>query len=426
MNFGDLRAILQYVPQFRGATFVIALDGAVIESPDFSNLLLDLAVLRSLNIDVVLVHGAAAQIEALGKKRSLTLSDTEGVGETDEVTLEVAIDAISRLTNSIMHSLSTVQIRAASANAIRANRAGIINGIDLGSTGLIEKVDSEMLQSFLEQGILPVISPLGFDGEGKTLRINSDSLAREVAVALGAEKIVFLSIDDPLEQGGFKQRHWSIDKSKRYLEGQTDKWSTGFVSKVKEAITATRDRVPRVHLIGAEKNDALLAELFSNEGIGLMIYADCYHQVRPATVADTDEICSLIRRAVENDQLIERPRSEIVEKIADYLVLSIDENIVGCVAVHHYPENKLAELACLFVKNGHGGLGYGTILVDVARQKAQELEVDYLFALSTQAADYLEKVGFQRELDLSKLPLERYEQWKVNGRNAVLLVDQSN
>ncbi|MEM9018798.1 MAG: amino-acid N-acetyltransferase, partial [Verrucomicrobiota bacterium] len=106
MNFSDLRAILQYVPQFRGRTFVVALDGAVIESPDFSNILLDIAVLRSLRIHVVLVHGAAAQIGALGKKRGIELSNLDGTGVTDEATLEVSMDAISRLSNSLMQNLT--------------------------------------------------------------------------------------------------------------------------------------------------------------------------------------------------------------------------------------------------------------------------------------------------------------------------------
>ena len=141
MNFSDLRAILQYVPQFRGCTFVVALDGAVIESTDFSNILLDLAVLRSLNVKVVLVHGAAAQIEALGKKRGVVLSNVDGTGVTDELTLEVSMDAISRLSNAVMHSLTTVKIKAATANAIHAHPAGIIKGIDHGFTGTVEKID---------------------------------------------------------------------------------------------------------------------------------------------------------------------------------------------------------------------------------------------------------------------------------------------
>jgi len=422
VNFQDLRAILQYVPQFRGATFVVALDGSVVDSPDFSNILLDLAVLRSLNINVVLVHGASAQIESLGRKRGIQLSNCDGTGVTDEVTLEVSMDAISRLSHSVMQSLTAVRIRAASTNAIQARPAGIIGGEDTQFTGTLESVDVDMLRSFLDQNILPVVEPLGFDADGRTLRVNSDVVAREVAVALNAAKIVFLSLQDPVKSWQFDSRQWSSEQAAAILEENKTRMPTGFVSKIKQAIRATRDGVPRVHLIGASRNDALLAELFSNEGVGLMIYADAYHEVRFATLADADAIYSLIRRAVEDEQLLERPRSEIVAQIKDFLVLSIDGNVVGCVAVHFYEKEKLAELACLFVKRGHNGLGYGAILVEAARKRAETLKARQLFALSTQAAGYLAKVGFVKVDDLSVLPKNRLEKWKKNNRNAVLLV----
>ena len=264
------------------------MDGAVVDSPEFSNLLLDLSVLRSLNIDVVLVHGAALQIAALGKKRKTKLSNTDGTGVTDEATLEVSMDAISRLSNSVMQSLTTVKIKAATANAIHAHPAGVIGGEDTQFTGSIDKVDSGILHGFLEQGILPVVPPLGFDADGQTLRMNSDTVAAEVAIALHAAKVIFISADDPLEAGEFESRQLSSDKALAILESDQS-IPSGVASKMKQAVRATRDGVARVHLIGTNHNDALLTELFSNEGVGLMIFADAYHEVREATTADADE-----------------------------------------------------------------------------------------------------------------------------------------
>lgn len=421
MNFSDLRSILQYVPQFRGRTFVIALDGAVIDSPEFSNILLDLAVLRSLNIRVVLVHGAAAQIEALGKKRNLELSNIDGTGVTDETTLEVSMDAISRLSNTVLQSLTTVKLKAATANAIHAHPHGIVGGVDQGYTGTIERIDDSVLQSFLEQDILPVVPPLGFDADGQTLRVNSDTVAREVATALGAAKILFVSVDDPRELAPEGERQWSGEDAVEYLENNAD-LSIGVVSKLKQAIRATSDGVPRVHLVGSGSEDAILAELFSNEGVGVMIYSDAYQKVRPATRADVDELHLLIHRAVEDDQLIDRSRVEIQAAIDDYIVVEIDGNVVGCVAVHHYPEDAKAELACLFVKKGHTDQGYGRTLTTAAAERAKSLGAKELFALSTQAAGFLEKADFRRLDDLSILPAERREKWEQNQRNALLLV----
>jgi amino-acid N-acetyltransferase len=421
MNFSDLRSILQYVPQFRGRTFVVALDGAVIDSPDFSNILLDLAVLRSLNIKVVLVHGAAAQIEALGAKRNVPLSNIDGTGVTDEATLEVSMDAITRLSNSVMQSLTTVKLKAATANAIHAHPAGIIKGVDACFTGTIEKIDSGVLQSFLDQDILPVVPPLGFDADGQTLRVNSDAVAREVATALDAAKVIFVSTDDPRAVSSDRQHQWSGDEAISFIDLHPA-LSVGMASKLRHAARATRDGVPRVHLISSRSEDALLSELFSNEGVGLMVYSDAYQKVRPATRGDIDELYLLIHRAIEDEQLIERSRSDIQGAIEDYIVLEIDGNVVGCVAVHPYSDSGKAELACLYVKKGHTGQGYGSILVAAAIDRAKQLGYENLFALSTQAAGYLERGGFVRSDDLTLLPDERREKWAKNGRNAVLLI----
>lgn len=421
MNFGDLRSILQYVPQFRGCTFVIALDGAVIDSPDFSNILLDLAVLRSLNIKVVLVHGAAAQIEALGEKRNIELSNVDGTGVTDEATLEVSMDAISRLSNGVMQSLTTVKLQAATANAIHAHPAGIIKGVDTQFTGTIERIDANVLKSFLDQDILPVVPPLGFDADGQTLRVNSDIVAREVACALGATKILFLSHKNPADYSLDRERQWSAEEALEFIEDNPDA-PAGFTSKLAQAARASKDRVPRVHLIGSQVEDALLAEIFSNEGVGLMVYSDDYQRVRPATRNDVDELYLLIHRAMEEEKLIERSRSDIMSSIGDFIVAEVDGNVVGCVAVHHYKEEDQAELACLYVKNGHTGQGYGKVLVEAASNRSESLGVSRLFALSTQAVNYLEKVGFSRIEDRDSLPTKRLSEWEKNGRNAVVLV----
>src|SRR5712691_7694098 len=166
----DLRAILRYVPQFREKTFVIAADGAIVADDNFGNILMDVAVLRSLNIRTVLVHGASAQIRALAEEKVAEPSDLEGTGVTDAATLELALTAANRLTHEILEGLSAADLRGASTNAVIAHPAGIIHGVDHLFTGKVERVDVELLQTLLAQGIIPIVPPLGFDGDGKTYR----------------------------------------------------------------------------------------------------------------------------------------------------------------------------------------------------------------------------------------------------------------
>ena len=186
MKLPELRGILQYVTRFRDKVFVIAINGEILESENFPNILLDIAVLRSLNIKVVLVHGAAFQIERAASQRGTPVSNVDGTGIIDAATLQVSIDVGIRLTNEIMEGLTQVDLRSAYANCIIAHPAGIIHGIDYQYSGKVERVDTHSLELLLREDFVPVIPPLGFDGEGRTFRVNSDLVALEVAEALHA------------------------------------------------------------------------------------------------------------------------------------------------------------------------------------------------------------------------------------------------
>src|SRR6516164_159090 len=189
----DLREILRYVPQFRDKVFVIAVDGAVVENDNFGNLLLDIALLRSLRIGVALVHGAGLQIRRLAEETGRTPSNIDGTGITDAATLDLALTAANRVTHEILEGLAVVDLRGAAGNALVAHPAGILQGVDHLLTGRVERVDTVMLSALLTNDIVPVIPPLGCDGEGRTYRLNSDAVAVEVANALKAAKLIYLS-----------------------------------------------------------------------------------------------------------------------------------------------------------------------------------------------------------------------------------------
>src|ERR1041384_3165446 len=198
MKLTDLRGILQYIPRFREKTFLVSIDGAIVTDENFANILLDVNVLRSLNIRVVIVHGAAAQIKALAADQKIKPSDLDGTGITDEATLKVSLTAANRLTHEILEGLSANDLRAATTNAIIAHPMGIIHGVDHLFTGKVERVDVELFQTLLSQGIVPVVPPLGFDGDGRTYRVNSDSVAVAIAEALKAIKLIYITTSDGL------------------------------------------------------------------------------------------------------------------------------------------------------------------------------------------------------------------------------------
>ena len=422
MKLTDLRGILQYIPQFREKTFIIGVDGSIVTDENFANILLDVAVLRSLSIRVVLVHGAAAQIKALAETQNVKASNLDGAGITDAETLKLALTAANRLTHEILEGLSANDLRAACTNAIIAHPLGIIQGVDHLFTGKVERVDTELLQTLLNQGIIPVVPPLGFDGDGKTYRVNSDSVAVAVAEALKATKLIYITADDGLKFNGLVIRQMLVAELQKLLQQNAAGFAVETLSKAQHAVPACLGGVQRVHIINGRVDEGLLAEVFSNEGIGTLIYANEYQQIRPAKKKDVRAIQMLTKKAVESDELVRRTRLVIEKSLADYYIFEIDKNPVACVALHLYPEQGKGELACLYVNPSHENQGIGRKLIQFTESKARELNLNELLTLSTQAFTYFQSKGGFAEGTPDDLPPARREKYDQSGRNSKVLV----
>jgi amino-acid N-acetyltransferase len=416
----DLRGILQYIPRFREKIFIISVDGAIVTDENFANILLDVAVLRSLNIRVVLVHGAAAQIQALAAEQAVTASDLDGSGVTDAATLKLALTAANRLTHEILEGLSANDLRAACTNAIIAHPMGILQGVDQLFTGKVERVDVELLQTLLAQGIVPVVPPLGFDGDGKTYRVNSDSVAVEVAKALNAIKLIYItSYDGILCQGKLIRQMLVADLNELLAKNG---FAPETLSKARHAAAACNAGVQRVHVINGRVDEGLLAEVFSNEGIGTLIYANEYQQIRRAMKKDVRSILSLTKNSVATAELMKRTRANIEKQLSDYFIFEIDRNPVACVALHIYNDQRKGELAYLYVSPSHENQGIGRKMIQFVENKARELGLTELLTLSTQAFTYFQSKGGFSEGTPDDLPPTRREKYDQSGRNSKVLV----
>jgi amino-acid N-acetyltransferase len=418
----DLRGILQYIPQFREKTFIIAVDGAIVTDENFANILLDVAVLRSLNIRVVLVHGASAQIKALAEKQSVQASNLDGTGVTDEPTLQLAMDAANRLTHEILEGLSANDLRGAYANAIIAHPLGIIQGVDHLFTGKVERVDTELLQTLLNQGIVPVVPPLGFDGDGKTYRVNSDGIALAVSDALKAIKLIYITEQDGLRHNDQIIRQMLVGDLQKLIHTAGGGFVGEMLSKAQHAAAACAVGVQRVHVINGRVDEGLLAEVFSNEGIGTLVYANEYEHIRPAKKKDIRAIQMLTKKAVEAGELVRRTRADIEKNLANYYIFEIDKNPVACVALDVYPAQQKGELASLYVNPSHENQGIGRKLIQFVENKALETGLAELIALSTQAFTYFQSKGGFAEGVIDDLPPDRRERYDQSGRNSKILV----
>lgn len=422
LRLTDLREILRYVPRFRDKTFIISMDGAVVAEENFGNLLLDIALLRSLRIGVVLVHGASHQIRRLAEQTGQKPSNLDGMGITDPGTLQLALTAANRVTHEIMVGLSANDLRCASSNSLVAHPAGILQGIDHQWTGRVERVDAGLLQALMGQDIIPVIGPLGCDGEGNTFRLNSDAVAVDVALALHAVKLIYLTAGESVLVQGQLVRQLTVEEAETILKKHRDSLSASSQSKLQQAIRAAGNGIPRVHIIDGRVEEGLLAEVFSNEGVGTLVHANEYQAIRRAQKKEARAIYALVKPGMETEELLQRSLHDIECQLDDFFLFEIDRHPVGCVALHFYQLESKAELAALSVHPQYENQGIGRRLMEYVEVQARAGGARELFCLSTQAFNYfLQKGGF-RQGTPADLPPERYELYERTGRCSQVLV----
>ncbi len=421
----DLREILRYVPQYRDKAFVIAFDGAIVEHDNFRNLLLDLALLRSLRVRVTLVHGAGHQIRKLAESSQVTPSNIDGTGITDAATLQLAMTAANRVTHEILEGLSATDLRGACPNALVAHPAGILQGVDQEHTGRVERVDIGLLRALLDNDIIPVLPPLGSDGEGATYRLNSDTAAVEVARAMQAVKLIYLTTIPGIvireADGNTLIRQMTVDEAEQVLKQNRNDFVVPSLSKLSAAIKALRGGVPRVHIIDGTVEEGLLAEVFSNDGIGTLVHTNAYQAIRKAQKKDARGIHQLIKTSVENEELLPRSLAEIERTIQSFYVFEVDGNLAGCISLSTFPDEKKAEMACVCVSAKHENQGIGARLMQYVEVQARSAGIKELLCLSTQAVNYFVKKGHFGLGSPDDLPPSRRQRYDASGRRSQVL-----
>src|ERR1035441_4371118 len=256
----------------------------------------------------------------------------------------------------------------------------------------------------------------------KTYRVNSDSVAVAVAEALKAVKLMFITPQDGILVQGRLIRQMLLADFESVLALQKNDITPEQQSKALHTVAACKAGIPRVHVINGKVDEGLLAEVFSNEGIGTLIYANEYQQIRRAMKKDIRAIQLLTKKAVEAEELVKRTRAMIEKNLGDYFIFEIDKNPVACVALHVYSEQKKGELACLYVNPLHENRGIGRKLIQYVENKAREMNLTELLTLSTQALTYFQSKGGFAEGTPDDLPPARREKYEQSGRNSKVLV----
>lgn len=417
----DLRGILKYVPMFRGHVFVLALDGSLVAHENFQNVLLDIAVLRSLNIKIVLVHGIGQQLKTLAEQKQVTITEPHGELTTDAATLELATEASAMVSLEIMQGLTRNGLRCATGNGVRSKEIGIVKGVDQLSSGAVDKLDDVLFSKLLDADTIPIVTPIAFSREGAPLRINSDLLASELASKLSASKLIYMTTEDGLQINGQPLTNIPVGDLEKLLESSAEQIPERLRSKVRHAVKAINAGTPRAHILDGRLFGALLTEIFDKVGIGTMVYSNDYQSMRRAVAADAYSIYNITRNGVRSESLRERSQESIEAAIDDYLVYEIDGSIVGCVNLKSYDDGKVVEVGSVYVQPFYQNKGVGRKMVEFACAEAKDRGSERVIAMTTQANKFFSKVCAFSEGDADSLPVERQEDYKQNGRNSKVL-----
>ena len=426
------RRATPYINAHRGRTFVIEIDAASTTDPQLHGIVHDLALMRSLGIDLVVVHGARPWVEARIRSQGLAPGYAAGIRITDIATLEAAKEAIGAahvqlealLSMGIANSpMAGAKVRVASGNFITARPIGIRDGVDYEHTGEVRRIDAEAIRQRLADGAIVLVSPLGYSPTGEVFSLRAEEVATAIATELEAAKLVFLFdgsgvLDD---QGALV--HELTLKEAQALAAEVPGAGSDcdeLGDRLREGIHACRNGVSRAHVIDRGIDGALLLELFSRDGVGTMINADTYDAIRRATIDDIGGILELIRPLEKSGALVRRSREKLETEIAHFNVVERDGAVVACAAMYPYPEHGLAELACLAVDDAYRRGQYGERLLTLAEREAREAGAQRLFVLTTRAAHWFRERGFD-EADHAVLPRERQALYNFQRRSRVLV-----
>jgi len=423
------RSVAPYINAFRGRTFVIAFGGEVVADGKFVELTHDFNLLASLGIRLVLVHGARPQIEQHLATNNIGDTYHLGIRLTDAQTMLCVKEAVGRVRVEIEALLSmglpnspmaNADIRVAGGNFITAQPIGVINGIDLQHTGSVRKVDVAALKDRMEFGEVVLLSPLGYSPTGEVFNLTLEDVATATAIALDADKLVFLMDTDGVhDKKGNLLKELTINQAQQVLTAKR-KLTDDVTLYLPCAIRACEAGVARTHLISRHTDGAVLQELFSDEGIGTMVVESTLNTLRDATIEDIGGILELLRPLEDEGILVRRNRELLEQEISRFVVLEHDHRIVGCAALYPFPDEAAAELAALAVEIQSRDHGYGEAILNHMISLAKSQKLKKLFVLTTRTAHWFIERGFVED-DVSTLPAQKKTLYNYQRKSKVFV-----
>jgi amino-acid N-acetyltransferase len=300
------------------------------------------------------------------------------------------------------------------------------DGIDHLFTGEVRRVDVDSIRQVLDQERIALLSPVGYSPTGEIFNVRAEEVATATATALGADKLVFVTPSSPDQWRAADSTGDAGQLSTAEAEALlATNDALGDIDRVyvRAALAATRGGVKRVHLVGQDADGALLRELYTRDGIGLMIYADAdYEATRDATIEDVGGVLALIEPLEQQGILVPRSREQLELDIQHFNVIVRDGMAIACCALFPFPKNAMGELACVAVHPDYQRAGRAGALLKRVETEARALGLKQLFSLTTHTPHWFIEHGF-RKASIDELPMQKQRLYNYQRNSLVLIKD---
>ena len=432
------RSVAPYIHKFRHQTFVVGIAGEAIAAGKLPHLAQDLAMIQSMGVKVVLVHGFRPQVNEQLKAKGHTAKYSHGIRITDEIALDCAQEAAGQLRYEIEAAFSQglpntpmadSTVRVISGNFITARPVGIVDGVDFQNSGVVRKVDTAGISKVLDMGAMLLLSPFGFSPTGEAFNLSMEEVATSVATALQADKLIFLTevpgiLQRPHEPPGEDNpvdTELSLAAAEALLlEVPAAREPADVAFYLQHCVTACKGGVERSHIIPYSVDGAILLEVYVHDGIGTMIVDEKLESLREATEDDVGGILKLIEPFEKDGTLVKRSRTEIERDASSYTVIEHDGVIFACAALNPYPEGRTGEMAALTVSPDVQGQGDGERVLKRIEQRARAVGLESIFVLTTRTTHWFLKRGFVL-VDADWLPEARKRKYNWDRKSQVLV-----
>jgi amino-acid N-acetyltransferase len=417
---------------------VVGIAGEAIAAGKLQHLAQDLAMIQSMGVKIVLVHGFRPQVNEQLKAKGHVPRYSHGLRITDEVALDCAQEAAGQLRYEIEAAFSQglpntpmagSTVRVISGNFLTARPVGIVDGVDFQHSGLVRKVDTAGIMRTLDMGALVLLSPFGFSPTGEAFNLTMEEVATSVAIALQADKLIFLT-----EVPGLRMRPTEPEAEDNPIDTELPlaqaeqllvalpvaNQPTDTAFYLQHCVKACKSGVERSHIIPFAVDGAILLEVYVHDGIGTMVVDEKLESLREATVDDVGGILQLIEPFEKDGTLVKRGRTEIERDVGNYTVIEHDGVIFACAALYTYPEGRTAEMAALTVSPQVQGQGDGERILKRIEQRARGAGLDSIFVLTTRTTHWFLKRGFVL-VDPDWLPDARKRKYNWDRKSQVLV-----